>query len=126
MRGDVDTRQRLLDSAAKLFAQHGFTNVTVRDVCDDARANVAAVNYHFRNKHGLYLAVIELAIGAMRHLDSEAQRAGEGLAAEQRLRVYIRVFLEHRVAMGSDSWIHQLIRREFSDPTDALDVLIEK
>ena len=126
MRADLDTRQRLLDSAAKLFAQKGFNNVTVRDVCDGAKANVAAVNYHFRNKYGLYVAVIELAVQAMQELDHEARKAGEGLPAEQRLRSYIRVFLERRAAMGADSWIQQLIKREFSDPTDALDVLIER
>jgi AcrR family transcriptional regulator len=123
---DLDTRQRLLDTATKLFAQQGFSNVTIRDVCDAAKANVASVNYHFRNKHGLYLAVIELAVQAMRQLDREARQAGEGLPARARLRSYIRVFLERRAAMGADSWIHQLIKREFSDPTDALDVLIEK
>ena len=42
--GDQETRQRLLDAAARLFAEHGFEKVTVRDICKEAGANVAAVN----------------------------------------------------------------------------------
>jgi AcrR family transcriptional regulator len=123
---DRDTRQRLLDTAARLFAQRGFNNVTVRDLCVEAKANVASVNYHFRNKYGLYVAVVGLVIDAMRRINDDARRVGEGHAAEQKLRLYIRVFLERLQAIGRDSWIHQLIRHEFSDPTGALDLLIEK
>ena len=65
MKTDFDTRRRLLDTAAQLFSQRGFKNVTVRDLCDEANANVAAVNYHFGSKDGLYLAVVELAVDAM-------------------------------------------------------------
>ncbi len=51
--------------AAHLFAEHGFDNVTVRDICQQARANVAAVNYHFGGKSGLYDEVLRWAIRIM-------------------------------------------------------------
>ena len=51
---DQETRQRLLEAAARLFAARGFTHVTVREICNAANANVAAVNYHFGDKLGLY------------------------------------------------------------------------
>ena len=44
---DQETRQRLLISAERLFADRGFKKVTVREICRAARANVAAINYHF-------------------------------------------------------------------------------
>ena len=40
---DQETRQRLLDAAARLFAEHGFNKVSVRDICKEAGANVAAL-----------------------------------------------------------------------------------
>jgi len=126
MQADVDTRQRLLDTAARCFGQHGFENVTVRDLCDDAKANVAAVNYHFGNKQGLYRAVIDRAVEAMRALDREAREAGIGGSPEEQLRVYIRVFLQRLAVIGRNSWIHQIIGREFIEPTAELDVLIEQ
>jgi AcrR family transcriptional regulator len=126
MQADVDTRQRLLDTAARCFAQHGFGNVTVRDLCDDAKANVAAVNYHFGSKEGLYRAVIDRAVEAMRALDREAREAGTGESPEEQLRVYVRVFLQRLAVIGHNSWIHQIIRREFMEPSTGLDVLIEQ
>ena len=51
---DRETRERVLRSAAQLFADRGFKKVTVREICRAARANVAAVNYHFGDKGGLF------------------------------------------------------------------------
>ena len=38
----ADTRQRLIDAAARLFADKGFQNVTVGEICKASTANVAA------------------------------------------------------------------------------------
>ena len=63
---DTETRDRLLKAAERLFADRGFKKVTVRDICRAARANVAAVNYHFGDKLGLYREVLQSAIDGMR------------------------------------------------------------
>jgi AcrR family transcriptional regulator len=54
--GEV-TRQRILDAAELLFAEHGYANVSVRAATTKARQNLAAVNYHFGSKDGLLEAV---------------------------------------------------------------------
>jgi AcrR family transcriptional regulator len=51
------TRQRILDAAELLFAEHGYANVSVRAATTKARQNLAAVNYHFGSKDGLLEAV---------------------------------------------------------------------
>jgi AcrR family transcriptional regulator len=123
---DLETRQRLLESAARLFARRGFKDVTVREICRAARANVAAVNYHFRGKLGLYTAVVRMAIDEIRGTSDSARQAGEGASAEEKLRIYIRVFLKRIAENGRDSWIHQLISREMADPTPAFDLIIKQ
>ena len=60
-----------------------------------------------------------------RHQRHRARQAGEGASAEEKLRIYIRVFLERVAANGRDSWIHQLISREMADPTPAFDLIIK-
>ncbi len=57
-----DTRTKLLKTAARLFAQKGFTGASVRQISNSAKTNVAAVNYHFGDKHGLYLATVQYLV----------------------------------------------------------------
>jgi hypothetical protein len=55
-----------------------------------------------------------------------ARAEGEGQPAEERLRIYIRVFLQRVVGGGRDSWIHQLMIRELADPTPALELIFNQ
>jgi AcrR family transcriptional regulator len=57
MNTDDDPRERLLDQAEALFSAKGYRGVTVREITAQAGCNLAAVNYHFRNKLNLYLEV---------------------------------------------------------------------
>ena len=123
---DRETRERLLRSAAQLFADRGFKKVTVRDICRAARANVAAVNYHFRDKGGLYREVLQLAIHTMRATSEAARVAGEGRPADDRLRRYIHVSLSRVRGNDNANWISRLINREIADPTPVFDTLVEQ
>jgi AcrR family transcriptional regulator len=121
---DAETRARLLATAQRLFGERGFKAVTVRDVCSAAKANVAAVSYHFGDKLGLYREVLQAAVDAMRETTEAARETGQGRSPEEQLRVFVHVFM-HRALAGGHA-IHRLIAREMSDPTPALDVLVEQ
>jgi AcrR family transcriptional regulator len=122
---DLETRERLLSAASRLFAERGFAKVTVRDICRRARANVAAVNYHFHGKSGLYEEVLRSAIHTMRGTTEAAQRAGAGRPPAEQLEAFIAIFLQ-KVVEGRNSWIHQLMMHELSDPTPALDLVVDE
>jgi len=123
---DRETRERLLAAATRLFAARGFKNVTVRDICADAHANVAAVNYHFGDKLGLYREVLDRAITIMQGTTEAAREAGHGRPPEEKLRQYVRVFLNRVVGGGRDTWIHRLMSQEMADPTPALDAVADR
>lgn len=53
------SRRRLLDAAERLFAEHGYNGVSIRDIAAAARANISSVYYHFRSKPKLLEAVCE-------------------------------------------------------------------
>ncbi len=61
--GHDETRRQLLEAAGAVFAEAGFRNATVREICHQAGANIAAVNYHFGDKETLYSEVLRYAHG---------------------------------------------------------------
>lgn len=119
-----ETRDRLLETAGEVFADRGFEGATVREICQKAAANVAAVNYHFGDKRELYAAVFEYA---QAHADRQfpLELPAEVSAAE-RLRYFIRQFLRRLLDRGRPSWHGRLMAREMSQPTGALPALLEK
>ena len=122
---DLETRERLLRTAARLFADRGFKRVTVRDICRTARANVAAVNYHFGDKMGLYREVLQLAADVLRSTTETAKEGATGCPADEKLRRFVQVHLRRILGVERDDWIHRLINREIADPTPALDTLVD-
>jgi AcrR family transcriptional regulator len=58
VKGDV-TKSRLLDATEHWISEKGFDSVSVRDITGLAKANVAAVNYHFGSRDGLLAAVLD-------------------------------------------------------------------
>ena len=123
---DLQTRQRLIEVATRQFAEHGFRRVTVRTISRDARANVAAVNYHFRNKLGLYREVLDQAVLAVRETTDLVIQAGAGQPPEEQLRLYIRIHLERLMASDMTSVFQQLMHREMNEPTDLLKRMVDQ
>ena len=74
--GESETKKRMLEVAAALLAEHGFDLVSVRDVTQASKVNVAAVNYHFGSREGLMARVM---VEAVRHFNEERMARLEGL-----------------------------------------------
>jgi AcrR family transcriptional regulator len=117
-------RGRLLEAAGEVFAEVGFRNATVREICRRAGANVAAVNYHFGDKETLYVEVL-------RHSQQKAFAKYPpllGLAAdappEEKLGAFVRSFLLRIFDEGSIAWFGKMMSREMVEPTAALDSLV--
>ncbi|MFG1499898.1 helix-turn-helix domain-containing protein [Halobacteriovorax sp. XZX-3] len=60
------TRDLILATASRLFADRGYDNTSIRDIAKEADANVSAINYHFKSKAGLYAEVLNENVLRMR------------------------------------------------------------
>ena len=128
MNNTVNTKQRIREAAVDVFAIHGFKTATVRQICEKAGANVAAVNYYFKDKQGLYAAVIEDIFSAGFKAYPPDMGLDTDAPPEERLRIYIRAFFFRMI--GDKGWMKygshaRLMVREFAEPTPALDRLVE-
>lgn len=118
------TTHRLLEAAGEVFAENGFHRATVRQITERARVNVAAINYHFRDKAELYAAVL-------RECHCAAAELGGPCSFEEgtpsvRLRAFIDWFLRRLLHPDRPKWHGVLMAREMTEPTGALAGLIEE
>jgi AcrR family transcriptional regulator len=74
------TRDRILRTAERLFAERGFSGVSVRELAAAAQVNIASIGYHFNNKEGLLSEVYR------RHCEPMIEERLRGLKAASRLR----------------------------------------
>lgn len=118
------TRERITEAAGEIFAERGFDATTVRDICQRAGANIAAVNYYFREKQRLYIEAVCLAHRA--HLDKFPLPSWAVETPPQtRLADFILTFLR-RIRGGHDgSWHAKLVMREMANPTAACAELVQ-
>jgi AcrR family transcriptional regulator len=119
-----DTRQRLLESAEEIFADKGFKAASIREICTKAGANIAAVNYHFRDKEQLYIETVKYAHRSC--IEGEPFPEWEtNTLPMQKLRDFIRVVATRMLAPQSPS-AQQLMMREMAQPTAACAAIVEE
>ncbi len=125
-RDQTDTRHRLLDAAGEVFAERGFQRATVREICTKAQANVAAINYHFRDKEGLYAAVLRESHREAHEKYPPTLGLGSDPTPQERLHAFVRSFLLRLFDPGRPAWHGLLIAREMVEPTPAFEAVIEE
>lgn len=123
---NTETRLRILETAALVFAERGFAATTVRMICGRANVNIAAVNYHFGSKEALYREVLRY----VRSRAYEKYPITYGLTGnpspDARLHAFVHSFLLR--ALG-DEWavgFGTLTMREMVEPTGALDIIVDE
>lgn len=119
-----DARQRLLEAAAEVFADAGFEGASVRQITARAGANIAAVNYYFRDKETLYIEAVKYA-----HVCStsgEMQRElPPDLPPADKLNLFIRGMVRAMHVPASPAMM-KLMMREMADPGKAAHVVVEE
>ena len=114
-------KNRLLDSAERLFCEKGFDGTSIRDITSQAKCNVAAVNYHFGGKENLYNEVFHRHMRTLRDVriasinSVMSQTQGE-VTLEQLLRAFAMAFIEPLLDESQGRRFMKLMVREILNP----------
>jgi AcrR family transcriptional regulator len=119
------TRERILTVACEVFAVQGFRDTTIRDICQQAKVNVAAVNYYFGSKENLYEEVCKYLFGLSAENADPRFNLNEENTPEENLRTFIRDLLVNVLSQDRSHWRHMIMSREMVDPTSALTIVIK-
>ncbi len=119
------TRDKLLEAAGQVFAERGYYSATIREICQLAGANVAAVNYTFGDKLGLYTEVLRQYFRApeMARMTAELD---EARSPEELLRAVVQMRLHSLCARQRPDWGFRIVMHEFSQPTPAMTRVVDE
>jgi AcrR family transcriptional regulator len=121
----IDTRQRLLDAAADVFAERGYEGATLADIARKAGFTTGAIYSRFRDKAELLLAVVERILASLQDAAVEAATGNDLGAVASRLTdaesgAMRSLVLEAHVAARRNPAVGEVLRRFQSERLDAL------
>ena len=100
-------------AARELFLKYGYRAVSSRQIAAAAGANPAMIHYYFDNKHGLYKAMLEQAIGpGLAKLAAMLEAPSDEASTVRMLETYMRI-------VAANPWIPGLMLREVFTPDGA-------
>ncbi len=124
-----DTRNNLMITAGRLFAEHGYDKVSTRKIADTAQVNLGGIHYHFGSKEKLYIEAFKFAVET-----SRAARFGQAVEefphlmrtpkgqAELVCKVAKDTFMDLRDSQEG-AWVHEILLRELYFPSSAKETL---
>lgn len=128
----TETQIKLMEAAEREFAERGFHGASIRDITSRAEANVAAVNYHFGSKEGLFVEMIRHRVTPVNELRIEmlqqalAQKRGGPLGVPELIDIIVRPLIEtflggHRRA--STQYFLQAMGRAMCEESKLVEIL---
>lgn len=120
-----ETRSRILDTAESLFSDHGFRDVSLRQITSKAGVNIASVNYHFGSKDALVAEVLARVIDPINRErlrlleEAETRAGGDPLPVEVILEAMHRpLFTQVEESSLNDSVYLKLAGRCLAEPAE--------
>ena len=116
-RRSADTRERILDAAARVFAERGYAGTT-NHIAAEASLSVGSLYQYFPNKDSILVELIDRHVedATRRFLDAQT-RVDAAATLEERVRVLVQVQVEsHR----DSPRLHQVLFEEAPRPAPTL------
>ena len=115
---EVDVKKRLLLAAKKLFSRQGYDGTSIRQICEEAGANVALVSYYFGGKENIFKALFDLSLPrqAIQEMFRDPVDPVEGV------KLMVREVMHYQ---ASDPQLVRIIQHEFAHIGPRTDVIRE-
>lgn len=124
-----NTRERILSAAEKLFAEKGYNGVSIREITQAAKCNLAAVNYYFGNKQNLYYDVFRYQLvprlAKNKIIFEENLKKQTDINLETVVRALTLVIMDKSLNDSDNQSLHNLMQKEISNPTAAIEIIIK-
>ncbi len=78
-----DSKQKILEVATRMFAERGYANVSIRDICKEAEVTPPMIYYYFRSKKGLFQAVTRHKISMKEFIERLKNASAKGEVEEK-------------------------------------------
>ena len=111
---NIKTKDKILLEGTLLFCKYSYNQVTIKEISMKAACNIAAINYHFKDKKGLYLSIIEKAyLESVRYFNEET----ENLSCLEKIDAFIDTRLDSALAPLAKHSFSKLINQEIQSPS---------
>lgn len=112
--GDL-TKSKILEAAGQLIAQNGFAQTSNKQIAQAAEVDLAAINYHFDGRDGLYKAV--LAEAHTHYIDEKRllELVESSLPPTQKLEIFYEAIVNKLIE--KDIWHSKVFIRELFSPS---------
>ncbi|MDD1623162.1 MAG: TetR/AcrR family transcriptional regulator [Methylococcaceae bacterium] len=109
----MSSKEKILGTAIVLFAQKGYSGLSMRQLAQAVDMSVAAIYHHFPDKNTLYLEAVRFAFSDKEQVFAQVWESG--CSAEEKLGGFIRSLID---VMLQDRDFHRLMQREIleADP----------
>lgn len=122
MSDNLGSKEKILVSACKLFAQKGLKQTTVRDICADSDSYQISINYYFGSKENLFKEAVMKCFEFTKVMDYVA--ALEGLPPEEQLYQIFKRRVELSFFKDERSWYFDILSKEFNTHIELMNSLL--
>lgn len=116
-----DTKNKIMDAAIEIFSEKGFKGATIREICLKAEQSVGSINYHFRDKDGLYEVCIKQILEDLILKHQPEPENSADLSASEKLEFFIKAYVNRFSSLFSESDKQMkgiMLMREILDPSE--------
>jgi TetR/AcrR family transcriptional regulator, regulator of cefoperazone and chloramphenicol sensitivity len=114
----------IIEVAGRLFAEQGYDGTTSKSISERANVSLAAVNYYFESRDGLYLAVLKEVHRRFMSLKFLHELSDSPLSPADKLRRFLEALVSH--VLESDSWVMRVWAREVLAPTRMFEKIVRE